>query len=53
MLFNAIPPPMYGPTLKIQGRDRVLAQLYRKGEITWEQGEVCGPITVRKAVPAA
>jgi segregation and condensation protein A len=29
-----------------------LLELYRKGEITWEQGEVCGPITVRKAVPA-
>src|ERR1700755_2144454 len=25
-----------------------LLELYRKGEITWEQGEVCGPITVRK-----
>jgi len=30
-----------------------LLELYRKGEITWEQGEVCGPITVRKAVPAS
>jgi segregation and condensation protein A len=29
-----------------------LLELYRKGEITWEQSEVCGPITVRKAVPA-
>lgn len=27
-----------------------LLELYRKGEITWEQREVCGPITVRKAV---
>jgi len=30
-----------------------LLELYRRGEITWEQSEVCGPITVRKAVPAA
>jgi len=30
-----------------------LLELYRKGEITWEQSEVCGPITVRKAVPAS
>jgi segregation and condensation protein A len=29
-----------------------LLELYRRGEITWEQSEVCGPITVRKAVPA-
>jgi chromatin segregation and condensation protein Rec8/ScpA/Scc1 (kleisin family) len=29
-----------------------LLELYRKGEITWEQGETFGPIAVRKAVPA-
>lgn len=30
-----------------------LLELYRKGEVTWEQSEVCGPITVRKATPGA
>jgi segregation and condensation protein A len=29
-----------------------LLELYRKGEITWEQGEPCGPIQVRKVAPA-
>ena len=29
-----------------------LLELYRKGEIDWEQGEPFGPIAVRKAVPA-
>ena len=29
-----------------------LLELYRKGEITWEQKSVCGPIEVRRAVPA-
>ncbi|HVQ59307.1 MAG TPA: segregation/condensation protein A [Solirubrobacterales bacterium] len=29
-----------------------LLELYRKGEITWEQSETFGPITVRKAVPS-
>ncbi len=30
-----------------------LLELYRKGEITWEQSKVCGPITVKKATPGA
>ena len=30
--------------------DKIVHELYRKGEIDWEQAEVCGPITVRKAV---
>jgi chromatin segregation and condensation protein Rec8/ScpA/Scc1 (kleisin family) len=29
-----------------------LLELYRKGEITWEQDVAFGPISVRKAVPA-
>jgi segregation and condensation protein A len=29
-----------------------LLELYRKGEITWEQGKPFGPISVRKAVPS-
>ncbi|HEX6667274.1 MAG TPA: segregation/condensation protein A [Solirubrobacterales bacterium] len=29
-----------------------LLELYRKGEITWEQSETFGPITVRKRVPS-
>ena len=29
-----------------------LLELYRKGEVTWEQGETFGPIQVRKAVAA-
>jgi segregation and condensation protein A len=29
-----------------------LLELYRKGEITWEQSENFGPITVRKRVPS-
>lgn len=29
-----------------------LLELYRKGEITWEQKSVCGPIEVRRAVPS-
>ena len=28
-----------------------LLELYRKGEVTWEQSETFGPITVRKAAP--
>lgn len=30
-----------------------LLELYRKGEVTWEQSECFGPITVKKASPAA
>jgi segregation and condensation protein A len=30
-----------------------LLELYRKGEITWEQGEAFGPIAVRKVAAAA
>jgi segregation and condensation protein A len=30
-----------------------MLELYRKGEVTWEQGECFGPIRVKKAVPAA
>lgn len=30
-----------------------LLELYRKGEVTWEQTESFGPITVRKAAPGA
>ncbi|MGE5407662.1 MAG: segregation and condensation protein A [Syntrophothermus sp.] len=30
-----------------------LLELYRKGELTWEQREAFGPITVRKAAPEA
>ena len=33
--------------------DGGLLELYRKGEITWEQGEPFGPIQVRKTVAAA
>ena len=29
-----------------------LLELYRKGEVTWEQSECFGPITVKKASPA-
>jgi segregation and condensation protein A len=29
-----------------------LLELYRKGEIEWEQKSVCGPIEVRRAVPS-
>ena len=30
-----------------------LLELYRKGEVTWEQSEPFGPITVKKAAPGA
>jgi segregation and condensation protein A len=30
-----------------------LLELYRKGEVTWEQDECFGPIRVKKAMPAA
>ncbi len=30
-----------------------LLELYRKGEVTWEQGESFGPITVKKTAPGA
>jgi segregation and condensation protein A len=30
-----------------------LLELYRKGEVTWEQSECFGPITVKKASPGA
>jgi segregation and condensation protein A len=30
-----------------------MLELYRKGEVTWEQGECFGPIRVKKAVPVA
>jgi segregation and condensation protein A len=30
-----------------------LLELYRKGEVTWEQSETFGPIRVRRAVPSA
>jgi segregation and condensation protein A len=30
-----------------------LLELYRKGEVTWEQGECFGPIQVKRAVPDA
>ncbi|HET8814230.1 MAG TPA: segregation/condensation protein A [Solirubrobacterales bacterium] len=30
-----------------------MLELYRKGEVTWEQGECFGPIRVRKAMPNA
>ncbi len=30
-----------------------LLELYRKGEVTWEQTESFGPITVKKTTPGA
>jgi segregation and condensation protein A len=30
-----------------------MLELYRKGEVTWEQGECFGPIRVKKVVPTA
>jgi segregation and condensation protein A len=30
-----------------------MLELYRKGEVTWEQGECFGPIQVKKAIPDA
>jgi segregation and condensation protein A len=30
-----------------------MLELYRKGEVTWEQGECFGPIRVRKILPSA
>ena len=33
--------------------DPGLLELYRKGEITWEQDRAFGPIRVKKAVPEA